>query len=81
VDGVTLTEALALNNTEMQSADNQIASWSNDNFMNINVKKTTALLMGPSHQIIAAIHQFCSSTDASSVSHRTNCWVSQSSII
>ena len=47
VDDVTLTEIVDQSNiSQMQLAADQIAEWSNNNFMNINNKKTKEMLIG-----------------------------------
>ena len=62
VDDVTLTEIVDQSNTsQMQLAADQIAEWSNNNFMNINNKKTKEMLIGriaknpPPHIVFKAV--------------------------
>jgi hypothetical protein len=47
VDDVTPTETLASSDIEMQLVADQVADWSDANLLNINVKKTKEMLIGP----------------------------------
>jgi hypothetical protein len=48
VDDVTVTEIINLHSSsQMQTAADQISEWSQRNLMNINVKKTKEMLLGP----------------------------------
>ena len=46
IDDVKVTEVIASGSSQMQIAADQIASWSDSNFMNINIKKTKEMLIG-----------------------------------
>jgi hypothetical protein len=49
VDDVTMVEIIdqTAASSQMQTATNQLAAWSERNFLNVNTRKTKAMLLGP----------------------------------